>query len=144
MKFANMFSIGITTVGMTCLVGYAFAANTTQGHQISDSTPVAQGAAAPGGTGSGATGGMGGNAGSGMPSGGTDPGKGPVGTYPEKARPGMGMDPGMRGTQGSSSGMTGSSSGSLGSSTGPTSGSGAPGMSGTGSGASSGSGGGSK
>ena len=145
MKFMHMFSIGVATVGITCLVGYASAANTAPGNLISDSMLVAQGTAAPGGTGSGSAGGMGsGNTGSGMTSGSTDPGKGTAGTFPEKARPGMGMDTGPGGTTGSNSGRTGTSSGSPGSSTGPTGGSGSPGMSGSGSGSSSGVGGGGK
>ena len=102
MKLMHNFSIGVAIVGMTGLVGYASAANIEQGHQISNSTLVAQGAAAPGGTGSGSTSGMGsGNASSGMPSGSADPAKGTGGTYPEKAQSGMGMDPGTRGTTGS-------------------------------------------
>jgi hypothetical protein len=145
MKLMHMFSIGVATVGITCLVGYASAANTAPGNLISDSMLVAQGTAAPGGTGSGSAGGMGsGNTGSGMTSGSTDPGKGTAGTFPEKARPGMGMDTGPGGTTGSNSGRTGASSGSPGSSTGPTGGSGSPGMSGSGSGSSSGVGGGGK
>lgn len=147
MKLMHMFSIGVATVGITCLVGYASAANTAPGNLISDSMLVAQGTAAPGGTGSGSAGGMGmgsGNTGAGMPSGSTDPSKGPGGTFPEKARPGMGMDTGPGGTTGSNSGRTGTSSGSPGSSTGPTGGSGSPGMSGSGSGSSSGAGSGGK
>jgi hypothetical protein len=143
MKLIHMLSVGVATVGMTCLVGYASAANTAPGDLISDSILVAQGTAAPGGTGSGPAGGMGsGNTGAGMTNGGTDPGKGTGGTYPEKARPGMGMDTGPGGNPGSNSGRTGTSSGSPGSSTGPTGGGGSPGMSGSGSGTSSGTGGG--
>ena len=145
MKLMHMFSIGVATVGITCLVGYASAANTAPGNLISDSMLVAQSTAAPGGTGSGSAGGMGsGNTGSGMTSGSIDPGKGTAGTFPEKARPGMGMDTGPGGNTGSNSGRTGTSSGSPGSSTGPTGGSGSPGMSGSGSGSSSGTGGGGK
>ena len=149
MKLIHMFSIGVATVGITCLVGYASAANTAPGDLISNSMLVAQGTAAPGGTGSESAGGMGmgmgsGNTGSGMTSGGTDPGKGTVGTFPEKARPGMGMDTGPGGTTGSNSGRTGTSSGSPGSSTGPTGGVGSSGMSGSGSGSNSGTGGGGK
>lgn len=145
MKLIHMFSIGVATVGITCLVGYASAANTAPGDLISNSMLVAQGTAAPGGTGRGSAGGMGmgsRNTGSGMTSGGTDPGKGTVGTFPEKARPGMGMDTGPGGTTGSNSGRTGTSSGSPGSSTGPTGGVGSSGMSGSGSGSNSGTGGG--
>jgi len=145
MKLMHMFSVGVATVGITCLVGYASAANTAPGDLISGSMLVAQGTAAPGGTGNGSAGGMGsGNTGAGMPSGNTDPGKGTVGTFPEKARPGTGMDTGPGGTTGSNSGRTGTSSGSPGSSTGPTGGSGSPGMSGSGSGSSSGAGSGGK
>lgn len=145
MKLMHMFSVGVATVGITCLVGYASAANTAPGDLISDSMLVAQGTAAPGGTGSGSAGGMGsGNIGSGMTSGSTDPGKGTAGTFPEKARPGMGMDTGPGGNTGSNSGRTGTSSGSPGSSTGPTGGVGSSGMSGSGSGSNSGAGGGGK
>ena len=147
MKLIDMLSVGVATVGMTCFVGYASAANTAPGNLISDSMLVAQGTATPGGTGSGSAGGMGmgsGNTGAGMTSGSTDPGKGSAGTFPEKARPGMGMDTGPGGTTGSNSGRTGTSSGSPGSSTGPTGGVGSSGMSGSGSGSSSGAGGGGK
>jgi len=145
MKLIHMLSVGVATVGMTCLVGYASAANTAPDDLISDSILVAQGTAAPGGTGSGPAGGMGsGNTGAGMTSGTTDPGKGTAGTFPEKARPGMGMDTGPGGTTGSNSGRTGTSSGSLGSSTGPTGGSVSPGMRGSGSGSNGGAGGGGK
>ena len=131
MKFMHMFSIGVLQWGdLSCW--QCSAANTAQGHQISDSTLVAQAAIPPGGTGSGSTGRMeSGNAGAGMSSGSTDPGRGTGDTYPEKARPGMGMDPGTRGTTGSSSGMTGSSAGTPSSSSGPM-GSPSSGMSGSG------------
>ena len=96
MKLMHMFSVGVTIVGMTCLVGYASAA--TPGDPTMDSMLVAQGTAAPGGTGSGSSSGMGsGNTGAGMPSGSTDPGKGTGGTFPEKARPGIGMNTGPAG-----------------------------------------------
>ena len=145
MKFIHMLSVGAATVGMTCLVGYASAANTAPGDLTSDSMLVAQGTAAPGGTGSGSAGGMGsGNTGAGTTSGSTNPGKGTGDTFPEKAKPGMGMDTGTGGNTGSNSGRTGTSSGSPGSSTGPTGGSGSSGMSGSGSGSSSGTGGGGK
>ena len=141
----GIISIGLVMLGMTGLVGYASGADTPYGGQVLDATLLAQTGAGTGGTGSGSAGGMGsGNAGSGMPSGSTDAGKTTGGTYPEKASPGMGGDPGMRGTPGSSTGTSGSSSGTPGSSTGPTSGSGASGMSGSGSGSSSGPGGGGK
>ena len=147
MKLIDMLSVGVATVGMTCLVGYAFAANTAPGDLISDSMVVAQNTATPGGTGSGSAGGMGmggGNTGAGMTSESTDLGKGPAGTFPEKARPGMGMDTGPGATTGSNSGRTGTSSGSPGSSTGPTGGVGSSGTSSSGSGSSSGAGGGGK
>jgi len=147
MKLIHMLSVGVATVGMTCFVGYAAAINTAPSDLISDSMLVAQGTAAPGGTGSGSAGGMGmgsGNTGAGTTSGSTDPSKGPAGTFPEKAKPGMGMDTGPAGNTGSNSGRTGTSSGSLGSSSGPTGGSGPSGMSGSGSGSSSGAGGGGK
>ena len=145
MKLIQMLSVGVATVGMTCLVGYASAANTAPGDLTSDSMLVAQGTAAPGGKGGGSIGepgrgdkGLSGNSGS------TNPGRGTDGTFPEKAKPGMGMDTGPGGNTGSNSGRTGTSSGSPGSSTGPTGGSGSPGMSGSGSGSSSGAGGGGK
>ena len=147
MKLIYKLSVGVATMGMTCLVGYASAANTAPGELILDSMLVAQGIAAPGGIGSGSAGGMGmgsGNTGAGTTSGVTDPSKGPAGTFPEKAKPGMGMDTGPAGYTGSNSGRTGTSSGSPGSSSGPTGGSGSSGMSGSGSGSSSGAGGGGK
>lgn len=77
MKLMHMCSVRVATVGMTCLVGYASAADTAPGDPVLDSMLVAQGTAAPGGTGSGSASGMGsGNTGTGMPSGSTDPGKG--------------------------------------------------------------------
>ena len=145
MKLIHMLSVGVATVGMTCFVGYAAAINTAPSDLISDSMLVAQGTAAPGGIGSGSAGGMGsGNTGSGLKGGSTDPGKGTDGTFPEKAKPGMGMDTGPGGTTGANSGRTGTSSGSPGSFSGPTGGSGSSGMSGSGSGSSSGTGGGGK
>jgi hypothetical protein len=135
MKLMHIFSLGVATVGITCLAGYASAADRAHGDSMSDFTIVAQGAAGTGGTGSGSAGGMGsGSTGSGMTSGSIDPGKGTAGTFPEKARPGMGMYTGPVGTTGSSSGRTGTSSGIPDSSSGPTGGSGSSGMSGSGSG----------
>ncbi|MEO7861427.1 MAG: hypothetical protein ABIU05_13485, partial [Nitrospirales bacterium] len=85
MKRLHMFSVSVAAVGMTCLIGYASAAETAPGNPNLDSMLVAQGTAAPGGTGSGSASGMGsGNTGAGMPSGSTDPGKGTGGTFPEK------------------------------------------------------------
>ena len=144
MKLIHMFSIGVATVGMTCFVGYASAANTVPGDLISGSMLVAQSTAAPGGKGGGSAGEMGrGDKGS-MRSGSTNSGMGTGGTFPEKAKPGIGMDTGPGGNTESNSGRTGTSSGSPGSSTGPTGGSGSSGMSGSGSGSSSGAVGGGK
>ena len=147
-----MLSVGVATVGMACLAGYASAANTAPADLITDSMLMAQSTAAPGGKGGGSIGepgradvgskrddkGFSGRSGS------TNPDTGPDGTFPEKAKPGMGMDTGPGGNKGSNSGGTGASSGSSGSSTGPTGGSGPSGMSGSGSGSSSGAGGGGK
>jgi hypothetical protein len=147
-----MLSVGVATVGMACLVGSASAANTAPGDLIPDSMLMAQSTAAPGGKGGGSIGepgradvgskrddkGFSGRSGS------TNPDTGPDGTFPEKAKPGVGMDTGPGGNKGSNSGGTGASSGSSGSSTGPTGGSGPSGMSGSGSGSSSGAGGGGK
>jgi hypothetical protein len=144
MKFMHMFSVGVATVGMIGFVGYASAANTVPGDLIPDSMLVAQSTAAPGGKGGGSAGEMGRADKGTMRSGSTNPGMGTDGTFPEKAKPGMGMDTGPGGNTGSNSGRTGTSSGSPGSSTGPTGGSGSSGMSGSGSGSSSGTGGGGK
>jgi hypothetical protein len=152
MKLIQMLSVGVATVGMACLAGYASAANTAPADLITDSMLMAQSTAAPGGKGGGSIGepgradvgskrddkGFSGRSGS------TNPDTGPDGTFPEKAKPGMGMDTGPGGNKGSNSGGTGASSGSSGSSTGPTGGSGPSGMSGSGSGSSSGAGGGGK
>jgi hypothetical protein len=149
MKLIHMLSVGVATVGMTCLVGYASAANTASGDLIPDSMLVAQGTAAPGGKGGGSIGepgrgdkgsirgekGFSGNSGS------INPGTGTDGTFPEKAKPGMGMDTGPGGNIGSNSGRTGASSGSSGSSTEPSGDTGLSGMKGIGSGSSSGTGG---
>jgi hypothetical protein len=152
MKLIQMLSVAVATVGMACLAGYASAANTAPADLITDSMLMAQSTAAPGGKGGGSIGepgradvgskrddkGFSGRSGS------TNPDTGPDGTFPEKAKPGMGMDTGPGGNKGSNSGGTGASSGSSGSSTGPTGGSGPSGMSGSGSGSSSGAGGGGK
>lgn len=152
MKHIYMLSVGVVTVGVTCLVGYASAANTVPGDSTTDSMLVAQGTAAPGGRGGGSIAepgradagsirddkGFSGRSGSENPDMETD------GTFREKAKPGKGMDTGPGGNTGSNSGRTGASSGSSGSSTGTTSGSGSSGMSGSGSGSSSGTGGGGK
>jgi hypothetical protein len=144
MKLIHMLSVGVATVGMTCLVGYASAANTAPGDLIQDSMLMAQGTAAPGGKGGGSAGEIGRADKGSMRSGSTNPGLGTDGTVPEKAKPGMGMDTGPGENRESNSGRTGTSSGSPGSSTGPTGGSGSSGMSGSGSGSSSGAGGGGK
>lgn len=144
-----MLSVGVATVGMTCLVGYASAANTAPGGLTTDSMLMAQSTPAPGGKGGGAIGEPGradkgttnemkverGNNGL------TKPGMGADGTFPEKAKPGMGMDTGPGGNTGSNSGRTGASSGS---SSEPTGDAGLSGMKGIGSGSSSGTGGGGK
>lgn len=149
MKLIHILSVGVATVGMTCLVGYASAANTAPGESTPDSMLVAQSTSAPGGKGGGSMGEPGradkgttnemkvepGNSGS------TNPGTGTDGTFPEKAKPGMGMDTGPGGNTGSNSGRTGASSGS---STEPTGDAGLSGMKGIGSGSSSGTGGGGK
>ena len=151
MKLIQMLSVGVATVGMTCLVGYASAANTAPGDLIPDSMLVAQSTSAPGGKGGetiGETGrgdvgsirddkGFSGRSGSINPD--TDnPHTKPDGTFPEKAKPGKGMDTGPGGNTGSNSGKTGTSSGS---STEPTGDAGLSGMKGIGSGSSSGAGG---
>ena len=142
MKLIHMLSVGVATVGMTCLVGYASADNTAPGNLIPDSMLVAQGTAAPGGKGGGAIG---------------EPGRADKGTTNEMkvergnnglTKPGMGTDrtspekakPGTEKTQ--PGGNSGSSSGSSGSSTEPTGDAGLSGVKGSGSGSSSGAGGG--
>ena len=149
MKLIQMLSVGVATVGMTCLVGYASAANTAPGDLIPDSMLVAQSTAAPGGKGGGSIGEPGradkgsitGDKGFSGKSGSTNPDTAPDGTFPEKAKPGKGMDTGPGGNTGSNSGKTGTSSGS---STEPTGDAGLSGMKGIGSGSSSGAGGGGK
>ena len=139
-----MLSVGVATVGMTCLVGYASAANTAPGDLISGSMLVAQGTAAPGGKGGGSVGETGrADKGSMGKSGGKNTGMGSDTTIPEKAKPGTEKTQ-PDGNSGSNSGSTGTSSGSPGSSTGLTGGVGSSGMSGSGSGSSSGAGGGGK
>ena len=149
MKLIQMLSVGVATVGMTCLVGYASAANTAPGDLIQDSMLVAQSTSAPGGKGGGSIGEPGradkgsitGDKGFSGKSGSTNPDTAPDGTFPEKAKPGKGMDTGPGGNTGSNSGKTGTSSGS---STEPTGDAGLSGMKGIGSGSSSGAGGGGK
>ena len=149
MKLIHMLSVGVATAGMTCLVGYASAANTAPGDLIQDSMLVAQSTSAPGGKGGGSIGEPGradkgsitGDKGFSGKSGSTNPDTAPDGTFPEKAKPGKGMDTGPGGNTGSNSGKTGTSSGS---STEPTGDAGLSGMKGIGSGSSSGAGGGGK
>ncbi len=149
MKLIHMLSVGVATAGMTCLVGYASAANTAPGDLIQDSMLVAQSTSAPGGKGGGSIGEPGradkgsitGDKGFSGKSGSTNPDTAPDGTFPEKAKPGKGMDTGPGRNTGSNSGKTGTSSGS---STEPTGDAGLSGMKGIGSGSSSGAGGGGK
>ncbi|MEO8047303.1 MAG: hypothetical protein ABI684_08455 [Nitrospirota bacterium] len=140
MKLIHMLSVGVATVGMTCLVGYASAANTAPGGLTTDSMLVAQSTSAPGGRGGGDA---------------AETGRADKGSMSQKGKdnPGMGADktipakkPGMENTQpgedtGSNSGKTEKRSGP---STEPTGDAGLSGMKGTGSGSSSGTGGGGK
>ena len=113
MKLITILSVGVATVGMTCLIGSASAANSAPGDLISDSMLVAQGTPAPGGKSGGAPGEMG-RADKGTPSGSMKQkkfgGTGADNTKPEKARPGMGKDAGAGGKTGSDSERTGMSS----------------------------------
>ena len=119
-----MLSVGVATMGMTCLVGYASAANTAPGDLIPDSMLVAQGTAAPGGKGGGAAGETGrADKGSMGKSAGKNTGMGADTTIPEKAKPGP-ENTGPGGNTASNSGKTGGSSGSPESSKGPTVGNG--------------------
>ena len=122
------------------------SANTAPGDLIQDSMLVAQSTSTPGGKGGGSIGEPGradkgsisGDKGFSGKSGSTNPDTAPDGTFPEKAKPGNGMDTGPGGNTGSNSGKTGTSSGS---STEPTGDAGLSGMKGIGSGSSSGAGG---
>jgi hypothetical protein len=132
MKRISILSVGVATVGMTCLLGYASAANSASGDLISDSMLMAQSTPAPGGRGGGAIGEPGradkgttnemkverGNNRL------TKPGMGTDGTSPAKAKPGTDKDTGRGANTGSDSGRTGTSSGSPGSGSGPSSGAG--------------------
>ena len=144
MKLIYRLSVGVATVGMTCLVGYASAANTAPGGVIPDSMLVAQSTPAPGGRPGGDAGEAGrADKGSMGKSAGKNTGMGADTTIPEKAKPGTeNTQPG--GNTGSNSGKTGASSGSSGSSTEPTGDAGLSGMKGPASGSSSGPGGGGK
>ena len=53
MKLVHMLSVGVATVGITCLVSYASADNTAPDDVIPDSMLVAQSTPAPGGRGDG-------------------------------------------------------------------------------------------
>lgn len=137
MKLIHMLSVSVATVGMTCLAGYAVAADTAPGDLIPDSMLVAQGTAAPGGKGGGSAGEIG-RADKGTPNGSKKQG-GPGDTKPRREK-----DTGTGENTGSDSGRTGTSSGSSRSSTGPAGGSKSSGMSGSGSGSSGGAGAGGK
>ena len=141
MKLIYMLSVGVATVGITCLVGYASAANTAPGDLTKDPLLVAQSTSAPGGRGGGDAGEMGrADKGNMMKSGKNNPGMGADNTIPKKAKQGTeNTQPG--GNTGSDSGRTGASSGSSGSSHEPTGDAGLSGMKGMGSGSSSSSGG---
>jgi len=122
MKLVHMLSVGVATVGITCVVGYASAANTTSGDVIPDSMLLAQSeTVAPGGRGGG-TAGETGRADKGTQSGSKK--QGTPGSISEKAKPGTGKDTGTGGTTGSNSERTGTSSGSPGSGSGSSSGAG--------------------
>ena len=137
MKLVHMLSVGVATVGITCVVGYASAANTTSGDVIPDSMLLAQSeTVAPGGRGGG-TAGETGRADKGTLNEHTK--QGAPGHTPPKAR--SGKDAGKQGKVRSESETTGMNSRIPGSSTESTSG-GSSGMGGSGSGSSGGSGGG--
>ena len=122
MKLISILSVGVATVGMTCLVGSASAANSTSGDLTSDSMLVAQTeTVAPGGRGGG-TAGETGRADKGTQSGSKK--QGTPGSISEKAKPGTGKDTGTGGNTGSDSERTGTSSGSPGSGSGSSSGAG--------------------
>jgi len=123
MKLITILSVGMATVGMTCLVGYASAANSAPGDLISDSMLVVQGTPAPGGRGGGAAGETG-RADKGTQSGSKNQGTPGSNTMPEKVRPGTEKEAGTGGNAGSDSGKTGTSSGSPGTKNGPGSGTG--------------------
>jgi hypothetical protein len=130
MKLISIFSVGVATVGMTCLLGYASAANSAPGDLISDSMLVAQDTVAPGGRGGG-TQGETGRADKGTPEGSKKQGApGDTKPGPDKdtgtggntgSEPGPKKDTGTGGNTGSDSGRTGTGSGSPGSGSGPSS-----------------------
>lgn len=139
MKLVHMLSVGVATVGMTCLVGYAFAANTAPGDVIPDSMLLAQTeTVAPGGRGGG-TAGETGRADKGTLNGHTK--QGAPGHTPPKAR--SSKDAGKEGNIRSKNKTTETNSGTPGSSSRSTS-DGSSRMSGSESGSSDGSGGGGK
>ena len=112
MKLIYMLSVGVATVGMTCLVGSASAANTAPGGLTTGSMLVAQSTSAPGGRGGGEAGEMGrADKGSMIKSGKNNPGMGADKTIPEKAKPWT-ENTQTGGKTGSNSGMTGTRSGS--------------------------------
>ena len=112
MKLISILSVGVATVGMTCLVGSASAANTAPGEVILDSLLLAQTeTVAPGGRGGG-TAGETGRADKGTRNEHTK--QGAPGHTPPKAR--SGKDAGKQGNIRSESEKTGTSSGSPGSS----------------------------
>lgn len=137
MKLLSILSVSVATVGMTCLLGYASAADSAVGDLLSDSMLMADGTIAPGGRGGGTQGEVG-RADKGTRS------EDRLQNTPGYTRPGTGKDTGPAGNTGSNNRRTMTNSGSPGSSTEPTSGSGSSGMGGSGSGASSGAGSGTK
>jgi hypothetical protein len=115
MKLISILSVGVATAGMTCLVGYASAANTVPGDLISESMLVAQDTPSPGGRGGGSMGTTG-RADKGTRSEHTKQGS-PGDTRPgteKDTRPGTEKDTRTGGNTGSDSGRTGTSSGSPG------------------------------
>ena len=122
MKLISKLSFGMATMGMTCLVGYASAATSESGDQISDSMLVAQSTPAPGGRGGG-TAGETGRADKGTQNEKKAQGS-PGDTLPNKAKPGADKETGRGGNAGSDSGRTGTSSESPGSGSGTSSGAG--------------------
>ena len=114
MKLVHMLSVGVATVGITCVVGYASAANTTSGDVIPDSMLVAQSTPAPGGRGDGTQGEIG-RADKGTLNENKKQGT-PGHITPKKSGQRTGKDAGKEGNVRSESEKTGTSSGSPGSS----------------------------
>jgi hypothetical protein len=126
MKLISIVSVGVATVGMTFLVGYASAADSAPVDLTSDSMLVAQDSTfAPGGRGGG-TAGETGRHDKGTPAGRKKQGT-PGDTMPNKQKPGTEKNTGSGGSTGSDSGKTGTSSGSPGGGSGPSSGAGSGG-----------------